>query len=255
MSSIELITFRQQHLGKVQMFCGHSPKYRPGYDAKMAWLRERLKEGMQYTILNVNGRKAGMIETIPGEHAWRGVTAPGYLFIHCFWVIGQNRGHGYGKMLLDDCLLKAIGTNGVAVLASKTHWLPTRKIFLNNGFEVADERTPYELLVKRFDPQAPLPQIKPGEMKKMSGLVLYHSDQCPYMQNQAAIVMQVGKQLGIPVQLIHLENASQAQNSPCPYGVQGIFFNGELLDYRPTGSKNLLALLESKATETSLEVT
>jgi len=130
MSEVAMITLTESDLGKEQMFCGHSPTYRRGYDAKREWLRARLSEGMRYTLLRVNGYNAGLIEYLPGEYAWRGVDAKGYLFIHCFWVKGQNRRHGYGRMLLDACLKDAADTNGVAVVVSKAHWLPTPKVFL-----------------------------------------------------------------------------------------------------------------------------
>ena len=139
MNDVKIITVTEADLGKIQMFCGHSPTYRRGYDAKLEWLQARLQEGMRYTLLQVNGHNAGLIEYIPGEFAWRGVEAEGYLFIHCFWVIGRNRGHGYGRQLLETCLDDARGTNGVAVMVSKTHWLPTPKLFLKNGFELADQ--------------------------------------------------------------------------------------------------------------------
>src|SRR5512140_1266698 len=103
-SDVRLVTLTEDNLGRVQMFCGHSPTYRQGYDAKVEWVRQCLKEGLQYTLLQVNGHNAGLIEAIPGENAWRGVEAPGYLFIHCFWVIGQKRKHGYEQRLLDAYL-------------------------------------------------------------------------------------------------------------------------------------------------------
>jgi len=227
--------------------CGHSPTYRPGYDRKVAWLRARLGEGMRYTLLQVNGRNAGMIEVLPGEHAWRGVEANGYLFIHCFWVVGRNRKQGYGRQMLQACLEDAKGTNGVAVVVSKAHWLPTPRVFLRNGFELADQAPPsFDLLVRRFDPDAPLPRFKRVEAKPPPGLTLYHSDQCPYMQNLPAIVQGVGERLNLPVNIIHLDSPQAAQNSPCAYGVLGIFHDGELLTYRPAGTKKLLELLEAK---------
>lgn len=247
---IQIITLTKENLGKVQMFCGHSPTYRQGYQRKTEWLRERLKEGMHYTLLQVRGRNAGMIEYIPGEFTWRGIDAQGNLFIHCFWVLGRNRKHGYGQRLLQTCLDDAKGTNGVAVVVSKAHWLPTPKIFLNNGFELVDQVLPFfVLLVKRNKPDTPLPRFKRTDQDARqygAGLMLFHSDQCPYMQNMPAIVQQVGERLNIPVNIIHLENAQTAQNSPCIYGVLGVFFNGELLTYRPKGTKQLLELLEPK---------
>ncbi len=161
MSAEKLVTLTESTLGKVQMQCGHSPTYRRGYDAKIEWTRARIREGLRYTVMQVNGHTAGMMETIPGEYAWRGVEAQGYLFIHCFWVIGQNRGHGYGKKLLSACLEDARGTNGVAVMVSKAHWLPTPKIFLKNGFTLADHACP----VFRFAGQATQPAGAPAALQ------------------------------------------------------------------------------------------
>ena len=247
MSGIQIIPMAESDLGKVQMFCGHSPTYRRGYNAKMEWMQERLREGMRYVLLKVNNRNAGMMEYIPGEFAWRGVDAKGYLFIHWIWVIGQNRGHGYGRQLLASCLQDARGTNGVAVIASKSHWLPTPKLFLKNGFELADQAAPsFDLLVKRFNPDAPLPHFKRNTQKAPQGLTLYHSDQCPYTQNVPDITAQVGKQLNIPVKIIRLDSARAAQELPCPYGTLAYFYNGELLTYHPAGTKKLMELLAPK---------
>jgi len=69
MADTQIITLTEADLGKVQMFCGHSPAYRNGYNAKIEWMRARLCEGLRYTLLQVKGRNAGMIEYVPGEHA------------------------------------------------------------------------------------------------------------------------------------------------------------------------------------------
>lgn len=247
MSSIEIITLTGSDLGKVQMFCGHSPTYRRGYDAKMEWMQARLREGMRYTLLRVNGRNAGMMEVVPGEYAWRGVEAKGYLFIHCFWVIGRNRGHGYGRQLLQVSLEEARGTDGVAVVVSKTHWLPTPKLFLKNGFELVDQAAPsFDLLVRRFNPDASLPRFKQPIQKTPPGLTVYHSDQCPYTQNVPDIAARVGSQLNIPVNIIRVDSVRAAQETPCPYGTLAYFYNGDLLTYRPTGTEKLLELLKMK---------
>lgn len=247
MNDVNLVTLTESNLGETQMLCGHSPTYRRGYDAKVEWMQARLREGMRYTLLQVNGHNAAMVESVPGEYAWRGAEAKGYLFIHCFWVIGQNRGHGYGRQLLEACLEDARGTNGVAVVVSKMHWLPTPKLFLKNGFELADHAEPsFDLLVKRFNPDAPLPRFKRNTSKIPPGLTLYHSDQCPYTQNVPNIVTQVGEQLNIPVNIVRVDSAKAAQASPCLYGTLGYFFNGELLTYHPTGAEKLLELLKPK---------
>lgn len=247
MSAVKLVTLTESDLGKVQMLCGHSPTYRRGYEAKLEWMQARIREGMRYTLVQVHGCNAGMVEYIPGEYAWRSVDAKGYLFIHCLWVVGRNRGHGYGRELLEACLKDAEGTNGVAVMVSKTHWLPTPNLFLKNGFELADHADPsFDLLVKRFKPDAPLPRFKRTRSQVPTGLTLYHSDQCPYTQNVAAIVERVGEQLKVPANIIHADSAKAAQKLPCPYGTLAYFFNSEFLTYRPTGTEKLLELLKPK---------
>ncbi len=217
--------------------------------------KNRVDEGalagrLQYKLYQVNGRNAGFIEYIPGEYVWRGVDAKGYLFIHCFWVIGRNRGHGFGRKLLDACLEDARDYHGVAVVVSKTHWLPTPKVFLKNGFEVVDHFPPsFDLLVRRNSADAPLPRFKrPRRIadRYARGLVFIKSAQCPYVYVMDEGVRQIGKELDIPVNIIELKSAREAQNSPCVYGVMGLFYNGELLTYHPTGKKQILELLESK---------
>lgn len=247
MSTEKLVTLTESTLGKVQMQCGHSPTYRRGYDAKIEWTRARIREGMRYMIMQVNGNNAGMMETIPAEYAWRGIEAPGYLFIHCFWVIGQNRRHGYGKKILSACLEDARGTNGVAVMVSKAHWLPTPKIFLKNGFTLADQANPsFDLLVKQLNSEAPLPRFKRPAATIQPGLTLYYSDQCPYYQNVPDIVKRVGEMIKVPVNIIHLEDARAAQAAPGFYGTLGYFFNGDFLTYHPTGTDKLLELIRPR---------
>jgi len=247
MSHVKLITLTESNLGKVQMLCGHSPTYRRGYHAKMEWTQARIREGMRYTLIQAQRGNAGMIEYVPAEFAWRGVDAKGYLFIHCLWIVGQNRGHGYGRQLLDACLEDAKGTNGVAVMVSKAHWLPTPKLFLKNGFELADHAdSSFDLLVRRFKPDAPLPRFKRTRLQAPPGLTLYHSDQCPYYQNVAAIVERVGEQLNVPVNIIHVDSAKAAQKLPCVYGTLAYFFNGEFLTYHPTGTDKLLEMLKPR---------
>ena len=36
------------------------------------------------------------------EYTWRVVHAPGYMVIHCMWVVGSGKGKGYGSRLLEQ---------------------------------------------------------------------------------------------------------------------------------------------------------
>jgi len=48
------------------------------------------------------------------------VHAPGYLLVHCIWVVGRAKKQGYGRRLLDECLEDArqAGAHGVAAVTS-----------------------------------------------------------------------------------------------------------------------------------------
>jgi len=244
----EIVTLTEKNFHKYRTFCGLSGRYLEGNAAKDEWLKERFREGLRYKLYMVNGQKAGFIEYIPGEYAWRGVDAKGYLFIHCLWVIGQNRGHGYGQKLLDDCLKDARDHHGVAVVVSKTHWLPTPKIFLKNGFEVVDHSPPsFDLLVKRNSADAPMPRFKKSRSKKYTnGLTFVKSAQCPYMYVMDEGIKQIGRDLDVPVTIVQLKSAREAQAMPCTYGVMGLFYEGELLTYHPMSREHILDLLEEK---------
>ena len=246
----EIVTLTEENLHEYRTFCGLSGRYLDGNRQKNEWLKKRLQEGLRYKMLQVNGHRAGFIEYLPGEYAWRGVDAKGYLFIHCLWVIGQNRGHGYGRKLLEACLEDAKTYYGVAVVVSKTHWLPTPKIFLKHGFEVADHAPPaFDLLVKRNSKDTPLPHFKKNwhkAEKNADGLTFIKSAQCPYMYVMDDGIKQIGQELNIPVNIVELKKTREAQNLPCVYGVMGLYYNGELLTYHPANKKQIIALLEAK---------
>jgi len=246
----EIVTLTEENLHQYRTVCGLSGRYLEGNRMKNEWLKARFREGLRYKLYQVNGQNAGFIEYIPGEYVWRGVDAKGYLFIHCLWIVGQNRGHGYGRKLLEECLKDAKDSFGVAVAVSKTHWLPTPKLFLKNGFEVADHAPPsFDLLVKRNSADAPLPRFKKNWKKANpypDGLTLVRSAQCPYIYVMDAGTRELGNELEIPVNVIDVKSAREAQRMPCVYGTMGLFHQGELMTYHPEGRQKILELLESR---------
>ncbi|MFX0093565.1 MAG: GNAT family N-acetyltransferase, partial [Candidatus Hodarchaeota archaeon] len=146
MTEYKIIDINETNLSEYGLFCHKSKKKEAGYQNKLRWITERFKEGLKYKHLWVKERgkfrSKGFIEYIPGEYAWRGINAPGYLVIHCIWVIGKTRGYGFGSILLEECLKDAKNTYGVAVVTAKTHWLPKERLFSKNGFEKVDEYPP-----------------------------------------------------------------------------------------------------------------
>lgn len=249
---VEIISLDGDNIHEQRTFCAVSVRHRQGYDRKTSWLEARFRDGLRYKLCQVNDRNVGFIEYIPGEYAWRGVDATGYLFIHCFWVLGHHKAQGYGSLLLQECLRDAQSNNyyGVAVATTNDTWLPSKKIFLKHGFEQVDAAPPaFELWVKPLLKHAPLPKFNNWKRTKSynKGLVIIKSDQCPYIQHSIDEMMNVADDMGIPATVIHLRTYKEAQNAPCVYGVINILLNGELLSYHPLDGRQLIKLLQEKS--------
>jgi hypothetical protein len=84
-----IIDVNERNIGTEGLLCFKSKKKTEGYKKKIEWIRNRFKEGLRAKLLLVNeGEKRGLtargfIEYMPGESAWRGIDANGYMVIHC----------------------------------------------------------------------------------------------------------------------------------------------------------------------------
>jgi L-amino acid N-acyltransferase YncA len=235
----EIITVDADNVAQRGFFCYMSKPKSPGYRQKRAWLEARFAEGMKIKIIHeIGGRDTAFIEYIPGEYAWRAVHAPGYLVIHCLWVVGKGKHKGYGTRLVEECLddARLQGKHGVVMVASDGVWLASKKLFLHNGFVELDQAPPsFQLLVHRFD-SAPGPAFPQNWQSRLarygSGVTVIRTPQCPYIENATATIMQSAQQLGLSAQVVELTSARQVQDSsPSPYGVFAVVWNGQLLSY------------------------
>jgi len=178
------------------------------------------------------------IEYLPGEYAWRGVNAHGYMFVHCIWTFSKRaQNKGAASALLNDCLqdAKMAGLKGVAVLARDGPWLASSGIFLKNGFEVVATAAPdYQLLVRKLDEAAADPTLAGNWQKRLSkypnGLTIIRSQQCPHIAKFADDIAAVArKEYGLTPKVIELKSCREAQNAPTPYAVFSVIYDGQLL--------------------------
>lgn len=223
--------------------CGYKDPKLPGYQQKLEWLRGRFEEGMRIKILHAEKDGAiGSIEYLPGQYAWRGIHAPGYMVIHCLFILKKTyKGKGYGSSMIKACEKDALEQKmyGVAVVASKSTWMAKQEIFLKNGYQLIEEAPPhYQLLVKRFRDDAPPPAFSGNWKDKLAryaqGLTILHSNQCPYVTKAISEIPPVAKeQFGIEPTIVELPNYRLAQDSPNPYGIFSIIWNGELVADHP----------------------
>ena len=95
-----------------------SKKINPGVEAKRQWLSDRLKEG--HVFRKLHAKATVFIEYAPLETAWVPVIGDNYYYLYCLWVLGEYKGKGYGKALMEYCIAdaKEKGKSGICMLGA-----------------------------------------------------------------------------------------------------------------------------------------
>jgi len=223
--------------------CGVKSLDHLGRCNKNRWLKAQFKKGLRAKmLLTPDDRQCGYIEYTPGEHAWRGVDAAGYMFIHCILNLTKSyKNRGLGARLIETCLEDAAhaGMRGLAVVAREQPWLAGPALFLANGFEVVDTAPPdYQLLVRKLKPSAANPAFRGGWEAKLAkyrrGLTLIFSDQCPHIARFAAEISESARHdYHLKPRIVRLRSAREAQNAPTPYAVFALLYEGRILADHP----------------------
>ena len=74
-----------------------------------------------------------------------------------------------------------------------------------------------------------------------TGLTVFRSDQCPYIDNAVNILLDAAKQLEIKHQVIDLQDCGSVQKlSPSAYGTFNVVYNRSLLSYHYLTQKEFL---------------
>jgi GNAT superfamily N-acetyltransferase len=219
--------------------CGVSNPAHEGRCDKIRWLKTQFKKGLRAkALLTPDQRQCGYIEYIPGEYAWRGVDAKGYMFIHCVWIFFKQYQHrGLGALMIQACLDDAAeaGMHGVAVVAREQPWLAGPSLYLANGFQLVDTVPPdYRLLVRKLNPSAANPAFQTGwgaRLKKYGrGLTIIRSHQCPHIAKFAGEIAQAAERdYHIKPRIVEIKSCREAQNAPTPYAVFAVLHEGRIL--------------------------
>jgi len=255
--NVEIINTNSDNILKYGI-CGFKNLKQEGFRRKIEWLKNRFPEGMKIkTLYSDNDGTQGMIEYIPGEYGWRPVEASGYMFIHCIFVGFKSayKGQGYGSLLLDKCLEDARKENmyGVAVVTRKGTWMAGKELFVKNGFTIVDTAPPdFELLIKRFNNNAPVPKFKGNWEKKLSqynkGLIIFRSDQCPAVEKPVREISETAEKVySIKPKIVEMTSCEDAQNSPCAFGSFCIVYNGKLVTANPISNTRFKNIMEKEA--------
>ena len=223
---------------------------------KIDWFKKYYSKGLRIkALISKKGGYQGMLEYIPGKYAHRPVDVEGYMFIHCIFVgfKKEYKGKGYASALIDECINEAKKANmyGVAVVTRKGPFMAKKDIFVKKGFVLVDKAEPdFELLVLKFDQEAPDPKFKnmKQHLKKYDkGLFIFRSFQCPYTEkNVIAILSSATDKFNLKANLIDLKNANDVQSSPCAFGTFCIVYNGEVLSYHPISNTRFENIMKKK---------
>ena len=175
--------------------------------------------------------------------------------LHCFWVSGRYKAHGLGRRLLQECIDDSQAKHGIVVVTSKRKkpYLTDKSFFVKQGFTVCDTAPPYfELLVRQFR-EAPMPRFrenaKRGTHEYQDGLAFMYTNQCPFTEYYVDEMIAVADSHGIPSQKTKLTTKEAVQNGPSPFGVFGVFYEGEFLTHEVMSSKKFDKLLSKVIAE------
>ncbi len=245
---MEIIKLTPDNLEKESLFCSKDPKTE-GFQKKALWFKKRQQEGLQIHIAKDDGGKAvGFIEFIPGEYAWRPVSANEFMFIHCIMVYpNKARNSGVAGALIKTCKEQAANQNlkGMAVMTSKGSWLADKRLFEKNNFKQIDKSGRFELMVQYFDDATPPPSFLNWNehISQYTGWNLLYADQCPWHDKAVLALQSTARENGITLNITEVESAIKAQQVPSGFGVFALIKDGKLLEdhyISETRFKNIL---------------
>ena len=129
-----------------------------GVESKRAWIKDRIKEG--HVFRKLVEKATVFIEYAPLEKAWVPIEGDNYYYIYCLWVLGEYRGKGYAKSLMEYCIddARKNGKSGICMLAAQKQkaWLSSQDFVKKYGFKTVDTTdNGYELLALSFDGSYP----------------------------------------------------------------------------------------------------
>jgi len=249
MKEYEIIDTNAESIGGCDI-CGRKPGRTEGYRRKCDWLKQHYAEGLRFKVLRSRQfGDIGVIEYVPGSHAWRPVEAEGYFVIHCMMLKRGHLGKGLGMLMLDSCLSDARKSKcrGVAVVTSPDAFMARRDLFIKAGFTPVQSIPPYELLVKKFKKAAPDPRFivdRERVLKRYKkGLTILAADQCPMVAKCVKDIAEASRSLGLKTKVVRVNSAKQSRELPTPYGVFSIVYDGKLIAERPISGRRFTNIM------------
>jgi len=220
----------------------------PGIEAKRQWLADRLNEG--HVFRKLNAKATVFIEYAPLETAWAPIIGDNYIYLYCLWVLGNYKGKGYARSLLEYCVTdaKAKEKSGICMLGATKQkaWLSDQSFAKKFGFEVVDTTdNGYELLALSFDGTTPqfTQNAKTKEIENKE-ITIYYDMQCPFVYQTIEVIRLYCETHDIPASLIQVNTLQKAKELPCVFNNWAVFYKGKFETVNLLSIENLKRILK-----------
>lgn len=248
---MDFITITPDNIEKEHICCAIASNKDCQVTAKKSWLKERLPEGLVFLKGDVRGKC--FIEYIPAEYAWAPVEADGYMYINCFWVAGQLKGHGYSNELLEKCICdsRKKGKKGLCILSSsgkkKKPFAIEPDFLRHKGFDIADEAEhDFALWYLPFEETATKPCFRSRAKHpyvEEKGFVLYYTHQCPFTAKYVPLLEKTAREKKVVFQSIYVDSLEKAQNVPAPTANFALFRDGRFVTNEILSAQKFISML------------
>ena len=235
MNNVKIIDVLPENAERESFFCVKNFKD-PGFTCKKLWFDKYYPLGLRLKIVkNDLGKALGFIEYIPVRYAWRPVEAENFMFIHCMFIYpNSEKGRGNASLLIKECEKDALEKkmDGVCVMTSDGPWITDKRVFLKNGYVETGRLGRFELMTKKFNPDAPDPSLIDWTMKAKDyrGWHILYADQCPWHEKSIIALNKVAAEKGIDLQVKKLVSPEKAKKGPSGFGVFSLLKDGKLLE-------------------------
>ena len=230
--SAQVIILDKENISSTPLCCIYRKKSgHRGVDEKKKWLTERIKEGHVYR--KIDGEETAFTEYAPLEKAWVPIEGDNYIYIYCLYVLGEAKGKGYGRLLMESVILdaKEQKKSGIVMLGSEKQkaWLSDQSFASRFGFKETETTTyGYSLFTLSFDGTLPhfTDKAEEGENDE-DGLSIYYSPQCPYSIPRIEKLKAYSEKNNIPCHFHFVDTLQKAKEVPSAFNNWAVFYNGE----------------------------
>jgi GNAT superfamily N-acetyltransferase len=94
------------------------------YRSREEYLERAAVKGFHKKLLIFDGDIVGQIEYAPARFSGYPISDDNIVVMNCIWVLRKAKGHGLGRMLVEDMVRSEGNTANFATIALENHWSP-----------------------------------------------------------------------------------------------------------------------------------